>query len=481
MYKKNKAHFNVFTLLTIGTLLFLGITTFILSSNFSTIVTPFGPLGNIFATIPQPQLTQGFTDEFKTDSVNEEIWDIVKTGDTTLTQTAGNRLKIEVPAGNTDGKAKIGSLVSKQVMDDRGDFRILVVVNRPVVTGQGMGVAGIRFSSSGDDDDEGAVVQWRVNGSASKVSFVVRSADGTKLESNQEDLVSTVAVLRLDRINRRYIAYYKVGNNLTADTSWKRLGGEWNATLGNEGKVSLFVHNSGWSDKYPKVIARFDTARVRWEGEEATTIGFSDAFANGIVGKNWRETKTDDVVIRESARDNLVFALQQGPAQGGFARRATLVRTNPVIPEGKDFRVSTTLYKPNVEGVGTGSASLRFVSAGNIDDEASAVRWVIGSNGTNRVVFLTRAPDGTVAERAHADIPANTRALTLRLVRNGTRYAGAYRIGDGDAEFVTIGEAESSNFGANGRISLNANNSGAGRKFPKVTARFDHVTGSVDK
>jgi hypothetical protein len=96
-------------------------------------------------------------------------------------------------------------------------------------------------------------------------------------------------------------------------------------------------------------------------------------------------------------------------------------------------------------------------------------------------VFVVRAPDGTLAEQANVNLDVNVKKLTLRLVRNGNRYAAHYRIGDSDADFVKIGADASSSFGAAGHVMLMVNNIGAGDKFPRVVGRFDSVSGNVSK
>lgn len=479
MATKRLKRFNLVSILSVATLLIIGVTTLIISGNFSGIVTPFAPLLKPFAALVQPKLTEGFTDAFKADTINEDKWTIGKLGDVVITQTAANNLRMDVPAGSQDNKAKRASLTFKELLEDKGDFRIIAVVYRPVVTGEGTGITGLQFASAGAGDDEGAVVQWLVNGSTSKVTFVVRGPDGTRLESEQEDLVSTVAVFRLDRVNRQYRAYYKVGNELSADTGWKELGVRGNPTLGNEGRVILFTNNGGRAEKFPKVAGRFDQTNIRWEGAPATQIGFSDAFANGNIGNKWLIGKTDGAQIYEHVKDNLIMSLPSG-ALGNNPRRATITRNDPIVPEGKDFVFNASVFKPNVVGEGTGHVALRFVSAGNVDDEGAAVRWVVG-DGASRLVLIVRNPDGSLAEGASLALDAKVNKLTLRLVRSGNKYSAFYRIGDLDADFVSIGAKESSVFGAKGKVGLAVSNQGAAGKYPRVVARIDQVHGSISK
>lgn len=478
MAKKKTLH-NVPALITFGVFIFIAVTTLIISGNFADIPTPFGNLSSIFAGRAQPRLTEAYTDNFNTGSVDSTKWDTVVRGSTNVAVSGTDKLRIQVPEGAVEGKRQRGALVFKETIEEKGDFRILVVVQRPRVTGDGTGVAGIKFSSSGNDDDEGATIQWRVNGASSKAVFIVRAADGTVMESQEVDVVANVAILRLDRVNKRYTAYYKLGDDLTNDTRYQQIGEERAATLGNQGVVSLFAHNSGAAGKFPAVLARFDTARVRWQGGAATHIGFNDSFANGVVGAKWTENRTAGTVIRENANNNLSMRLEAGSA-GTRSRHAYLVRNEPTIPQGKDFRLTAVVRKPSVTGSGRGYSGLRFVSAGNTDDEGAMVRWVVGNN-VNQLVFTVRAPDGSQAEKARVDVAANVNQLTMRLDRKGNIYSGWYRIGDGDESYIKIGEAESANFGANGKVSLTSNNMGNGGNYPAVVSRFDHVNGSIQK
>ncbi len=458
-------------------LFILAVSALVLSGNFASIATPFAPLLKPFASSNQPKITEHFTDAFKTDTINTEKWIVNKSGNTQVVQTAANNLRIDIPEGSVDGKAKGGNLTFKEKFKENGDFRVVAVLYRPVVTGEGVGATGIRFASAGSADDEGAVIRWQVKGATSKVVFAVTAADGTKLESQADDLPTNIAVLRLERINKKYRAYYKVGRDVSGDVAWKQLGQEQHSTLGNEGRVILFTHNTGGDAKFPKVVGRFDTVNIGWEGEPATDIRFSDAFANGVLGKQWRVKGTTGATARETQADNLVFTVPAGAVSGkpGYMRAT---RKSPTVGSDKDFAFQTVMFKPTITGEGRGAAGISFNSATSVDDEAAQVKWVV--EGTmSKLVFVVRNPDGTLAERAEASVTQNK--LTVRLARRNDKYTASYRVGDSDSDFVRIGNEESAVFGANGFVGLFANNLGVGGKYPRVTARFDSVSGSVEK
>ena len=475
--KTSSSKRNMLSVVSFITLLVILVSVFVLSGSFSDLITT---ITKSKASQANVKITQSFADPFKDGSINTEKWIVTKSDGVSVTETTADNLRFDIPAGAINNKPRSGNMTFKELLKDNGDFRAMAVVYRPIVTGEGTGTTGIRFSSKGADDDEAAVVRWQVNGTNSKAVFVVLGADGTRMESDQSNVTGNVAILRLERINKKYRAFYKLGKDFTADTDWIRLGSESNATLGNEGTVSVFTHNAGVSGKFPKVVGRMDQFILGWEGAPKTSIGFSDAFANGTLGKNWKVYKTDGAQVYENANDNLIMSLTSG-ALNGKARHAQIVRTSPVVPEDKNFAFNTILFKPTVVGEGSGLAAMGFVSTGSVDDEAAQIRWVVSGTTVSKLVFLVRAPDGSLAEQTGVNLDTKVKQLTLRLVRNGNKYAAFYRIGDSDADFVKIGADTSSNFGAAGHVMLMVNNMGAGSKFPRVVGRFDSVSGNVSK
>ncbi len=456
----------------------LAVSTLVISGKFDSVITPFGDLVKSFASATKPNLTESFVDAFKADRINTDKWTVQKSTDARVSQTANNNLRMEIPTLADGGRPKYGRLVFNEVIKDEGDFRATAVVYRPIVTGAGAGATGIRFISRGVDDDEGALIEWRVNGSQSTVSFSVKGEDGKRLESQAEPLTTNIAVFRLDRINKKYSAFYKLGSDTTADTGWKALGQEQNANLGSDGKIVLFTHNVGAGDTYPSVAGRFDNASIRWEGSPSDRIGFSDAFANGVVASSWGMTATTGSTAQERASDKLALIVPPR-AVANKPGRIILKRNQPVVKNGKDFAVQALLNKPVVTGEGTGATGISFTSAGN-EDEAAQVRWVAGTD-VSRVVFLVRTSSGTLVEREAVNLNDNVKSLTLRLTRSGDKYSGFYRRGDSDADFVRIGAEESVSFGADGKIGLFATNMGTSGKYPRVLGRFDLVNGSVAK
>ncbi len=475
--KPSAARLNLLSVVSFVTLLLILVSVFVLSGSFSDIVTT---IAKSKASRANPKITESFADAFKDGVINEDKWIISKTEGANITETTADNLRFAVGDGNTGGKVKAGTLILKELLKNNGDFRATAVVYKPVVTGEGTGITALRFSSKGTDDDEAAVVRWQVSGTSSKVVFVVNGADGNRMETQAVDIQSNIAILRLDRINKKYRAFYKVGRDTSADTNWIPLGAEADASLGNEGHISITTHNAGVSNKYPKVIGRVDQFNFAWEGDPATKTGFSDAFANGALGKNWKIVSSQGAQVYENENDNLIMSLTSG-GLNGKPRSARIVRTVPVIPEHKDFVVNTTLYKPTVVGAGQGLSGLGFVSTGNVDDEAAMVRWVVSGNTMSKLVFVARAPDGTTAEISSVPLDVSVKRITLHLARTGDKYAAFYRTGDSDTNFIPIGHEVSSNFGAAGHVMLMVNNIGANGAYPRVVGRFDGVTGSVSK
>lgn len=437
------------------------------------------------ASMAVPKLTETYTDNFKTDTINEDKWSVNKSADVTVLQTTGNNLRINIPEGNQAGKPKTGSVLFKERLKDNADFRAIAVLYRPIVTGNGGAVEGLRYSSKGGLNDEGAVIRWIVNGASSKVSFSVAAADGTVIERKSADLPSNIAIFRLERVNKSYRASYKLGNDLTSDTGWTVLGEETNASLGADGYISIAAHNGAVKNQFPKVIARFDTARISWEGkpkQPSDRLSFSDAFSDGNIGKKWKASATAGTAIVETKSDNLSMNVAAG-AVGNKPRSGWVMRTGPVVKEGNNFAVNAQMYKPVVKGEGYGASALSFQSTTTLDDEAAVVRWVVSEKDSiSKLVFMVRAPDNTMLERASVDIKGlKTNRLTLHLRRTGDKYAAAYRVGGGDADFISIGKEENATLGADGHIVLSTSNTGVNNKHPQVIGRFDVVTGWSEK
>lgn len=437
------------------------------------------------ASMATPKLTESYLDNFKTETINADKWSVNKSSDVLASQTAKNNLNITIPEGNQDGKPKTASILFKEHLKDNADFRAIAVLYRPIVTGTGGGVEGIRFSSKGGLNDEGAAIRWVVNGTSSKVSFTVAATDGTYLERKSVNLPTNVAVFRLERVNKAYRASYKLGNDLSSDSNWIILGEEENQALGADGYVSLFAHNGAVKNQFPKVTARFDTARVSWEGkpkQPSTRISYSDAFSNGNIGAKWKASATTGTAIVETKSDNLTMNVAAGSVKSK-PRSGWVKRTEPAIRNDKDFAFNTIMYKPVVKGDGYGTSALSFQSATSVDDESAVVRWVVSEKEkVSKLVFVVKAPDNTLLERATVDIKdVKANKLTLHLKRTGDKYAAAYRVGDGDADFISIGKEENGILGGDGRIVLSTSNTGIDNKFPQVIGRFDSISGWVGK
>lgn len=472
--KKNLSVF--FSLLAV---IVLAVTALIISGNFEKIITPFAPIIKPQASSNQPKLTQAFSDAFKAAAVNAEKWETNTSVGATIQQTTANNLRINVPAGSVSDKAKQGSLIFKESFDDQKDFRVIAVLYPPTVTGDGTGVSGLRFASTGSGDDEIAAVKWKVatvgTTTTRQANFIVRGPDGQILFQKDVEFTSPVGMLRLDRVNKTYRAFFKPGRDTTGDTGWTKIDEFNHETLGNGGKLSLFTANQ--AEAYPKVAGRFDEVRIRWQGEDSTRTEFGDVFADKVVSTKWRTWITTGATILETKNNNLNMTVPAGAVEGKMGS-ARLTRKEPVVTEGKDFYMMTKMSKPIVTGEGKGAAGLSFRSFTDVDKEAAQVRWVV-TGTTSKVVFFAQNPDGTLAERASKDVTASS--LNLRLTRKGDKYSAAYRIGDNDNDWVSVGKEEKVEFGAKGSIGLFVTNIGEATKYPKVTARFDSVWGWVAK
>lgn len=442
------------------------------------------------ATMLQPKITERFQDYFKTDTINTEKWILSKSGnDVAVFQTGSNNLRVDIPAGSDTDKAKAMSLTYKQLMKDNGDFRFIVTMYKPNTTGAGPGISGIRFSSKGTNNDEGASVRWTVNGDASNISFRVLAPDGTSMEKKVVPIKSNVAMLKLERINKVYRASYKVGAAMD-ENNWTILGEESGQTLGADGYLALFASDGGDKNKHPKVIARFDNAFIGWEGKPVPSPVanyFSDKFGDGNIGPKWKASAVLGTAVVETTSDNLTMNVSEGAVKNR-ARGGWVARSTPVIGNDKNFSINAVMYKPVVRGDGYGVSSLSFQSTGSLDDESAAVRWVVSQKDTvSKLVFAVRSPDGAlIGERGTKDIKGiDATKLTLRLVRRKdsgkSKYAAFYRIGDADQDWVQIGNEEDGNLGGDGHIVLSTNNTGIEKKFPKVIGRFDAVSVSVEK
>ncbi len=494
MALSKKSGVNVSLIVTLLVLTFIGASALVLSGNFANVQNPLAPLFKPQASALKPKVTEGFSDAFKSGTINLDKWIVNKTGDASVVETPTDNLRITVPAGAQNNAAKGGNIVFKQVITDNGDFRAIAVLRRPLVTGDGTGVAGIRFNSTGDKNDEGAVVRWVItkttNGTktttTSKASFFVTNYKGQVIESEQVDLPTPTTVFQLVRVNKTYRAYYKLGADVSADLDWKPLGTEQNGKLGQDGNLLFFAHNAGVNDKFPKVVAAFDQVSIGWEGKPATTMGFSDAFANGNVGTVWKPILSTGATVVENAKDNLQIVIPTG-AVNGKPGRASLVRMNPTIAEDKNFAFNAAIFKP-VVGTGIGAAGITFQSTGNQDAEAASIQWVVNGSQSH-LLFSVHSPDPknhTLLERATVDLntfPAKPTRLTLRLARSGNKYTAWYRTGDADTDWVNIGQEENNVLGGDGKLAIFASNVGASspKLYPRVIARFDGANGSVQK
>lgn len=477
--------------LSVGTVVVIATSLLVLSGNFGKIITPFSSnVTKSKASTLQPHITESKTEAFNKGSVDGNVWTVSKSTATVVNATASDNLRIDIPTGTTSKDAAVGRLVYKQKIPKAGDFRLSVVAFRPIVTGAGAGVSGLRFTSTGSDNDEGAVMKWVVDGTTNKATavFTVTDKDGKALSSNSIDLNVPVAVLRIVRINNTYRGIVIPSNDLTGDTQAQILAETEYVGGGQDGNIQLYTSNTGIKDKYPKVVGRFDTAYIGVETNKPTpTAGgvsrkrFNDNFASGQLGVNWKPSSTAGSSISENAQKNLAILVAPGASDGKTRPGSGMVvRTDPTVGTEKNFTLVATLTKPQVIGVGAGAAGIRFQSTSSENKEAANVRWVVNGT-TSRLVYQTISRTGALEDRASVVTKLNR--VGLRLIRRGNTYSAWYkeRPEDPDTSWVKIGNDENVTFGESGKFSLFATNVGSGKKFPYVSSQFDTVTSSIDE
>lgn len=489
---KRKSALSLPVVVSIGATIVLAGTALYAGGYFPTITKS---ISGIFASNAKPIINTTFTDNFKDGTIDAAKWDKVVGGDVTVFENVSDNLKFNIPAGSVGGALKQGKLIYKELLKDKMDFVVSTVAFKPIVTGTGTGTEGMRFVSASGSDKEGAVVRWEVNGATSKIRFVVTDKDGKVLVNSAADVFTNSAAMRLVRVNREYKAYYKSGTDINDELGWNLLGvcdrtaetNNCNATLtGQDGKLSLFAHNGGTKDAFPKVVARFDRATIGTQtgtSAPATVETFNDEFSNGNLGSVWAATKSSGVEVTENTNNMLMVQIPALSVNGNPAV-ARIKRLTPSVGVEKDFTYYVQLKKPALVGDGSGYAGLVFASPTVQDKEGASVRWIVtksGTTSTSKLVFLVNdKTGGPLVERASVNV--NNAKLTLGLRRNGNLYKAFYRVGDSDSDWVQIGDlAVSDNFGSAGSFYLTSSNQGVNKKYPAVTSQFDRVWGSVQK
>lgn len=451
----------------------------------SGIENPFAPSSIPAAGAKQPYTTASFTDAFKADTINTEKWQSFANG-STVSQTTTNLLKIAVQAGSNNNKAKNGGLVFKPVIGADKDFVIVTEVYEPKVTGEGLGVAGVRFAASKDVDNESSSLFWQKGAGVNKLVLLVKDPNENPTASVRER--ASVAVpnntnrlaLRLARIGNKYTAQYKVGGN-NPDVAWQIIGAEDNPGLGSEGQVRLYASNLNSGNKTPEVMVRFDTTIVRWDDgskPEANVKRFVDNFADGSINtEKWMSRVSSGAYARETKYNNLNL----GVASGLASKRPAVHRTaklvlNEDIAESKDFTARVQIYKPKVVGKGLGKTSLGFASNGKDNDETASITWAVDSSNTSTLVFAVNGADGKPAEEKQRVAYANDK-VTLIMKRIGNTYTVSYipGINDPDKDGETLGSI-TNNSAAKGKIALWTSNNNLGDLAPKVVTRIDQFS-----
>lgn len=472
----------------------IGVVTLVAVSLLLMNVSSFSLL-NPKASALTPKLSRRYTDNFKSETINEDFWKTSKVtkGDATkiaIKTTTLDNLAMVLPA---DKDSSWAGLLMKDPVKDLDDFRLDAVIYRPQVTGAGTARVGIQFRSAGDENDEVAGLFWRATSgsSADEIVFYVNGGGGKRRITQTVKMESKSAVLRLVRVNKTYVAYFKNGTDLTGDSPWQLVGQctetkDCNKGLGKGGTLLLQSYNGEDKDKYPQVITRIDTAIVAWEDASYTPpakASFSDAFANQTVSKLWKQNVSDGAKITETKGENLVFSIPDTNTSSkvGYAR---VRRTSPTVGIEKDFSYTATVYKPTVKSAGAGFGGISFVSASNENKESASLRWIVTENASY-LSFSVVDRKGTSVEKARKDISASR--VTLRLSRFGTKYRAFYRTGnDGDSAWINVGDvAEEETLGESGVFIISASNLGVKvdgkEKFPAVVFRVDSAYGNVEK
>jgi hypothetical protein len=484
-------------IISVGTIVIILGSMLVLSGKFSSLVTT---IIKPHASMSMPQIDGSFTDSFKSDAVNTDKWQVARSdeGKVIVAQTAANNLRIDITGGTSDKKVSEGGLVFKQALDDQGDFRALAVFYQPVVTDdRGGAVSGIRFASSDTSNGEAAVIRWIVRKDKEKklnesvASFAVLNAKGDTIYSKELPLKSNIAVFRIVRVNKKYRAGFQVGNDMSSDTNvtWLTPDDFGNASLGQNGRITLFTNNNGMKDTFASVYGRVDTAVMQWQYPKGTPTptpngleSFNDAFSvEGTIDKKWTKRVPADgsAEVTANKANNLAFTFVSGPK----ANSASVVRNNPVVAKGKNFQMTTYIYQPKAVGQGGAYAGILFAEPNFVPAGASKVFWVVSADKTvNKLQFSMMGDDRNWHVKAEKDLnDTKPKAVTLMLRRLDGKYTAHFRLGDNDADWVKLGNDETLPFDATGNMVLFGGTTKGKDVFPYASVQFDQAGGYAQK
>lgn len=484
--------------LSVGTLLIIFVSILVLSGKFSSLVTG---IVRPHATMAIPQVNQGFSDPFKAGGEpNPGKWTTFVTNKDMVQvfETPSDNLRMQIKAGATGGSYNGGGVTFNQSIADGADFRVLGVVYMPIVTGDvGSAVTGIRFASNENDkvNAESTSIRWIVRkDKANKIDqsfviFTVLDNQGKSIYTKQADIKSNVAVFRIIRVHEAYRAGFQLGSDASSDASTVWLTDSDvsdGKKLGQDGRISLFTTNNGTKDHYASVVGRFDSASIQWQDLKLTPTPntkdtFSDAFSNDQILKTvWKiQTSGQNATITANQANNLALTLLGGTSPDS----ASLWRTTPDVPKGKDFMMNAYVYKPKVIGTGNAVTGILFAEPKFVPAGTAKIQWVYSADAkTNKLQFILMGNDRVWHVKAETPVTnAKQMAITLSLRRIDGKYAGWYRFGDSDADWKQLGISESEPFDAIGNMILFASNTKGTEKFPFVNVQIDTASGWVSK
>lgn len=420
-------------------------------------------------------VNEHFTDVFNNEKINGNRWRVLTSDGVKIAETPANNLNIIVPGNSLNGKAKAGRLHFKQTIGDTDDFAINVSMYKPIITGNGVGTAGIIFSSSDTGDDESVNLKWIVSGSISKLQMTIKATDGTTINSKSVDVQAAKLTMRLSRNKETYSAQYRIGSD--DDNNFILIDSKTNPNLGAAGRLSVFSSNVGQDQKFPKVVSRIDNVTIAWYDPtkpDSKRTSLVDKFSDEVIDADrWTISKPTGTSIIENKVNNLSMSLSAGANDG--KAKVTRLTTKEAIPQQKDFQLLTQIIKPIIGGDGIGRVGVQYITNGSLNDERASVIWEIDRQGANKLIFVTTKANGDIEHRKAIDLNSNVNRVVVRMVRNDKGYTAMYKIGlnDPDSLWKSLGTAKLTN-STGGKIQLFCSNVGTNSKYPKLVGRFDY-------
>lgn len=407
-------------------------------------------------------------DTFGDGKIDKGDWNVGRGDGVTVAENKNDLLRMDLPAGD---KARAAFVAYKKAIPHDSDFKASVVLSKPIVTGEGVGRSGIRFTASESEEPDGAVLQWVVSGTRSELVFSV-AANGKSREVKRVAVTGNKAHLVIRRIEDEYQAFYRM-NNFDDDNQLIEIGeGVEASNLG--GKIRVFTNSSPEKGKAPKVVGRFDVASIQADLANKVTAASFRLPGTLKDSDNFNVVTTGKAAEPEKRNGNLIMRL---PAAADAKERSSVrVVAKNTIPNDRRGASTVELFKPQVNGEGQGNVGLTYVSDGEKNDESASVRWVV-SGDTSRLIFVVADGSGKTAERQVVQVPPKVVRMTVKLVHADDKYIAWYRFGaggDDDQAYKKLGEESAPKLGAKGRFVLfTAQQPAKNGKYPGVTGRFD--------